>query len=272
MQGYLALSTEANVTAGDVDSDWPPLPELSPADPQTEVKKIRYQAEIQAFLSARQAEAEAQNAEQTADIERQKAAWAAEYVFAQSVHSAYMDVAKAAVERSRSNAELVQKAAAAISSAYAAVLALSFTMSGDKRVALPARGVAPTLFLGLSIVLATSYVAFLKNGDSQPDAESSPMLNVWQMNRRNRFIEWVSDYVHARAHLLRGAVISLGLGVFFLPLPYLDIPTWCAVVAVLLGVVAVIAVSRRAERGPKSAHTSHSELQPRKVDVASHIT
>src|SRR4051812_36422842 len=57
-------------------------------------------------------------------VGRSKAAWASEYTLRQGVQQAYLDVAKASIDRSQTRAQFVQVAAGAIATAYGAILAL----------------------------------------------------------------------------------------------------------------------------------------------------
>jgi hypothetical protein len=129
---------------------------------EVELNKIKYQAQVDEIAANRRNALDGEKRRAEADIALEKADWDAEYQLDAQYHSAVMDVAKAAIERARSGAELVQKSAAAIGTAYAALLALSFSVANNP---LPPRGAIPGIFLGLSIVLSTAYVAFITKPD-----------------------------------------------------------------------------------------------------------
>jgi hypothetical protein len=190
-------------------SKWPQTPNIAKDDPQAEVKKLLYQAQLDAL-----------KAEAQVNIDRQKADWEHEYALDHLVYNAYIEVAKGQVERARAGADFVQKTAAAISSAYVAILGLSFVAA---KTPLPVRGIAPTFFLGLSIFLAAAYLAYI----TKPQEVESPNLGsnnvINQIERRRAFIRWVTSAVISRKYFLQTSIISLGFGVFFLPAPYLNL-------------------------------------------------
>ena len=68
---------------------------------------------------------------------------------AQGREQALLDVAKGTLDRARANADLVQKASAALVPLYTGALALAFSV-GDHP--LPLRGLIPTILLGLAVV------------------------------------------------------------------------------------------------------------------------
>jgi hypothetical protein len=78
------------------------------------------------------------------------------------------------------------------------------------------------VFLGLAIVLATSYLAFLTRGDRTDPPPTSGDWETGQINRLNAFILWTAESVYRRAFLLRASVVSLGIGVALLPVPFIQ--------------------------------------------------
>jgi hypothetical protein len=215
------------------ENRWPTLPEVGKNDPQAEVKKVRYQAELDDVKATQQA-----------DIEREKASWANEYTLRQADLNAYVEVAKGQIERSRAGAQFVQTAAAAISGAYVAILGLSFAVSDELSSPLPARGIAPTIFLGLSIALTTVYLAYLTKPKEVAGAVPQDLLYEMQRERRDAFIRWTKATVLARVKWLQSAVVSLALGVAFLPVAYLPIGNIVVWILVALGVGSALLLPR----------------------------
>src|SRR5262249_49631490 len=105
---------------------------------------------------------------------------------------------------------------------YTAILALSFGVK-DKIEPLPGRGIVPTVFLGLSIALAAAYVSYTKKPVDIIVEPSGGSIPAEQENRRNAFIRWSRAGAISYPYFLRVAVICLGIGIMFLPAPYLDI-------------------------------------------------
>jgi hypothetical protein len=138
----------------------------------------------------------------------------------QAYYQALLDVAKGAIDRSRSAAELVQKAAAAIGTLYVGILGVSFSVSNHH---LPPRGLAPAVFLGIAIILSTAYVAYLTPPEEvslQPLSTSPPER---LQNRLDNFYAVIEATVARKTPWLRAAVVALGLGVVLLPAPFLSL-------------------------------------------------
>jgi hypothetical protein len=230
---------------------WPDPPSVRENDPQAELKKLLYQSQLEvvkgdhaAEIALAKATADAaiedEKREATADLEREKADWANEYAQAQAANSAYLDVAKGALDRGSAKASFVQGAATAISGAYAGVLGLSFAI-GEGR-ALPGRGILPAAFLGIAIVFAAAYVAFITRPEDVRVSPSIGTLPDKQRQRRNSFVRWAGAPMLRRRNLLQASVVSLGVGVGLLPLPYLSISRFLVVLAAIFGAIAVLAV------------------------------
>lgn len=233
-------------TAGDPDQPgndiaWPPYPETIPDDPQLEFKKILYQAQVAAALARYQAARAEATTQAAADTERSQAAWSNEYALAQAVQNAYLDVAKSAIDRAQSRAQFIQTAAAAISTAYAAFLALSFKADSTSPTVqpLPVQGVLATIFLGLAIALATVYLAYLTKHDPVAGLAAAPSLGEYQARRVIAFIQWVTVPILSRVYFLHAAVVSLAVGVALLPVAYVQLSA-TATLALALAATAVI--------------------------------
>ena len=192
--------------------NWPvELPDVQVNDPLAEVKKALLQGQIDML------KVDKQHA-----IDTEKAFWDNEYKLAEAVQNAYLDVAKGQLERSNSAAEFVQKAASAIATVYTGILGLSFAVGQGKLVPLPSRGVAAAVFLGTSIFLATAFRAYITKPAGTVEENSGDLIPDIQRSRRNTFIEWAQRGPLSRELLLQMSVISLGIGVMCLPLPYIE--------------------------------------------------
>lgn len=202
--------------------DWPDLPELQLNDPEAEVKKVLLQGQVDVYKLERQYELDAAKLEQQENIEKAKALWDNEYKLLQAVHNAYFEVAKGQLDRAASSAEFVQRAAAAIATIYSSVIGLSFIVNQTIKAPLPPTGIVPAFFLGLSIVLATAFRAYIAGPNSIQEPADIGLIPERQRARRNTFIEWARSSPLARRYFLQAAVVSLGVGVCLLPLPYLQ--------------------------------------------------
>jgi len=141
-------------------------------------------------------------------------------------------------------------AASAIGTIYTAILALAFGLSGANGTKIPPtiltiKGAIPALFLGLSIVLAAVYLSYITQAHSVQAPPSDVLPIELMFEERNTFIRWTTAAVLNRAQWLHSAVISLGLGVIFLPVAFLDINNIIVLIAVLLGLVAILLIPNR---------------------------
>lgn len=127
------------------------------------------------------------------------------------------DVTKGSVDRVRSAAEVVQKAAAAVGTIYAAALGLSFS-AADRP--LPAHALVPALFLGAALASSTVYLAFLTPGDMLVEEHSSGVTRVGARQRFRFFLRWTNAIAQQRATWLRVSVLALSVGVAALPMPF----------------------------------------------------
>lgn len=129
------------------------------------------------------------------------------------------DVAKGSVDRSRAAADVVQKAAAAVGTIYAAALGVSFSSTDQ---ALPARGLVPAVFLGIAVTSSTVYLAFVTRGRADTEEPSSAITRPGAQIRFQFFLRWTNAIVGRRLGWLRAAVVALGVGVATLPAPFVQ--------------------------------------------------
>lgn len=212
---------------------WPPLPDAQANDPQLELKKLRYQAQLQTVT-----------AQYEAIIERDKTVRTHYEALDQAVYTAYLDVAKGHLDRVQARAQFVATAASAIGGVYAAVLGLSFSIGKEINRPLPIRGLASTIFLGLSIVLATAYLAYITRAEPIVGAPVPSLRSQQLHEERNTFIQWTSEAVLRRIYWLQSSVISLGLGVLFLPVAFLQIQDTIVWIGVAIGVLIALLFPR----------------------------
>jgi hypothetical protein len=134
-------------------------------------------------------------------------------------HTTLRDMAKSAASRVDTLAQLVQTAAGAIVTLYTGVLALVFAAGGTE---LPLRALIPAVFLGLAVVLAAAYAAFLTPiDDTLFVPRSRPRENA--MRQTQAIQRYVRIRNNTRVRAIRSAVVSLGLGVLFLPAAFVAI-------------------------------------------------
>jgi hypothetical protein len=133
-----------------------------------------------------------------------------------------IETSAGAIQRSRDSATFLQGASAAIAALYSGALGLVF-VAGDNP--LPARGLAATLFLGLAVVLAAAYIAFLTRsaGVVEPEFVSKDTSFTRMLAQASVFHQWTNNVVREREGFLRASVVSLGVGVALLPMAFVQI-------------------------------------------------
>jgi len=211
--------------------------------PAAERAKGVFQAQVEVVAAAMKAEHERENETYKADLARRNAreaeSAAAEEAAVESDRSiasaeraadlanlaafyqGLSNLAVGAVERARAGAEVVQKASAAIVTLYTGILAFVF-VAGDNP--LPARGVLAPVFLGLAVVLSTGYLAYLDAGrDATPGPAVVAGTEPKVIERLNSTITAASKIATRRSYALRASVISLGVGLVYIALPFMTI-------------------------------------------------
>lgn len=191
---------------------------------EAEARHARSLEVLKAELALEKASVEHELAESAALAEADREAAAAEdsadRASSASYVAAVMEVAKGSHERTRSSAEFVQKAATAIFGLYTGALTLSFSVTAAP---LPVRGILPSVFLGLSVVLASAYLAYLTRGGAVPDPEHARGREQAELERARTYVTWTRDSTMVRVWMLRASVIALAVGTIVLPLPFLTL-------------------------------------------------
>jgi hypothetical protein len=235
--------------------EWPETPDVSENDPQANVKLELYKAQLDMIRANHQAGIDLEKERLKTEVDLQTADYANEYATFQEVYKGYIEVAKGGIDRSLQRADFVQKVAAAIGTVYVGIVALSFSI--EKDAALPVTGMIPTIFLGLSFFLAAIFVSYITQPGTMEEEPSNGTLRGSQISRRNNFILWTRRTTMRRGYFLQASVISLGISIFFLPVPYLstDIDIWWLVgIGILLTFLIPIVV-----------HISQKDLQEKKT-------
>jgi len=157
------------------------------------------------------------------EIARAAAERAADQAVAQEFYKGIIEVAKGSIDRSRASAEFVQKAAGAIAVIYAGVLGVAFSVAERP---LPTRGVIPAIFLGLSIVFATSFIAWLPNLEAEArwaTKDESPPGTPLKDRLAVLFIRWNRRTAVHRRKWLRAGVVALAAAIALLPAAFIPI-------------------------------------------------
>lgn len=205
---------------------WPDIPAISKDDPQAEVKKELYIAQLNYIKAKYEADIELEKAKRTELENQKKAQYDNHYAKTQEIYKGYIEVAKGSIDRSIQRADFVQKVAAAVATVYTGVLAFTFAPDASEKIStkLTLSGIIPPVFFGLSFFLSAAYVSFLtRPGDIKIEYLGSS-LSAGELSEQNTFISWNKAAVLSRMHLLQASIVSLGIGILLLPIPYMGIP------------------------------------------------
>lgn len=134
------------------------------------------------------------------------------------LHKSLGTLVSASIERSRDGAKFVETAAAALGTIYTGILAFSFAA---KDAPLPGRGLYAAIFLGIAIVGASFYLAFIQQIKPIGRVEYRGSRPEDQWRRTEYLGAWTGAVVKNRAWALRTAVVALAFGVMFMPLAFL---------------------------------------------------
>lgn len=161
------------------------------------------------------------------DDARDDAAVAAETALVKSVHDAYVAVTSSSLDRALTRANFVTAAAGTITTVYTATLAFTFGKTDPKTgkviTAFTPAALIPALFLGLALFLVVVYAAMIRKtiavGPLLPTGVGGQVAEL----RLITFMKWCFGGVLARRWALHAGIVSFGLGVATLPVPFVDL-------------------------------------------------
>lgn len=222
---------------------WPDLKEAEAdgAAATLDLRKALFQGKIDAAKATYQATLDAEKAEDAAAAEWGKADTDAYYAKLQLVYAAYIDTAKASIERVQSRAIYINTAATAISALYTGLLGFRFVKDVNDKVAatMPVRGITPVIFFGLAIALATFYLSFISARTDKTRVKTAGIYADDLEYEMNGYLSWVKQIVEPRLSFLRGAVISLAWGVVTLPVAFISFGRWWPGIAVAFALALI---------------------------------
>jgi len=153
--------------------------------------------------------------------EERKAIRDAERALNQSFVTGTIEVAKGAITRAQEGAKTVQVTAAAVGTAYTAILGVAFSAADNP---LPARGAIAPIFLGATVVLAMVYLAFLTRTNETvavPDPDPDDLTKT-TVGLANAFVSWNRTGALERRYWLRASVVMFGFSLVFLAAPFIN--------------------------------------------------
>ncbi len=142
------------------------------------------------------------------------------------INKAYLDRATKIAESYVERAKLLQAAAVAIATIYTGLLGYVYATAdnadGQDRM-LSVAGIIPTVFLAAAIAFSMAFTSFLAPVASGTQYTLSPRYEVDVYLRRNAYVAWTLRLRLWRVALLQLSVLSLALGVGFLPVAFMDL-------------------------------------------------
>lgn len=181
---------------------------------ERELRKLSRQQDLDLAKLDREHANARDTAEDAATTELQKSRWQAELELGKAFHEKLGELAVGSIERSRDSAKYIQTAAAWIATLYTGLLALVFSVTDNP---LPIRGAYAAAFLGLAVALAAAYLAFITKPDKVKPYEGGGSLTELQLNRTAYLFRFVNATVGDRRWAIRASVVSLAIGVAFIP-------------------------------------------------------
>lgn len=156
-----------------------------------------------------------------------------------AIQQAYLDTAKAKLDRTAAAADFVTKAAGGIGTVYTGLLALAYSVSSNTPNPLPPRALAPAILLSAAFLLSVVNVSFIRSTSRSfnplPVAETADD----QAARLIAFLQWIERRTSRRLWALRSAVVALGASVILLPLPFVSLSSGWLTVLIAVTMSAV---------------------------------
>jgi hypothetical protein len=191
-----------------------------------------------------------------------------------AIQQAYLDTAKAKLDRTAAAADFVTKAAGGIGTVYTGLLALAYSVSSTTPHPLPARALAPAILLAAAFLLSVVNASFIRSTSHSfnplPVAETADD----QAARLIAFLTWIERRASRRLWALRSAVVALGASVILLPLPFISLSSgWLtALIAVTMSTVGLYLLVELALQGRAAYRSRHPKPPPPEKPVPDALT
>jgi hypothetical protein len=164
---------------------------------------------------------------------------AAETALLSALHTAYIEICKSSLDRSVKRAEFLTATIGAVATTYTTLLGINYAVANGKP--LPERAMLPVIFLGIALLLAAVYVAFLRKTVTARRLLPTSVGGQVAEERLKTFMEWTFAGVLSRTWALRTAIVSFAVGVALLPLPFVAISNHTGAALAVVGGIVVLA-------------------------------
>jgi hypothetical protein len=153
-----------------------------------------------------------------ADVDR-----ASEAALLKAVHDAYLATAQGSLERATTRVNILTGAIASVTTLYTALLALVYAAEPGKGSALTADALIPALFLGCALFLVAIYAALFRRTKLTQSYLPTGIGGKIAETRMLNFVAWCSTAIMARAWAIHAGIVSFGLGIATLPIPFIEL-------------------------------------------------
>jgi hypothetical protein len=229
----------------------PPVPPVpSEKDPDLKLITAQYQAQLDAWTDRwkQQTSNDVTEAARRSTLSVTRTALSAtrsdtdradEAILVKAMHDAYIQVSSSSLDRAMTRVNVVTAAVASVTTVYTGLLALVYAASSSATKPLPGAAIMPAFFLGLALFLVSVYAALFKR-----TVGVSPLLPTGTGGqiveyRLVTFMRWCNAGVLERSWALHAGIVSLGVGVVTLPVPFVKLHGWEQLVLLALGLVLV---------------------------------
>jgi hypothetical protein len=169
------------------------------------------------------------------------------------IQAAYIAVAQGSLDRANTRVNVLTTAIAAVTTLYTGLLALVYAAEPGKGQHLAATGIIPAIFLGCALLLVTVYAAMFKSTITQNSLIATSIGGNVASQRLIDFITWCTATVTARIWALHAGIVSFGVAIATLPLPFSKIDSGSQWLIATVG-IAVVTITAVVVAG---SHVSH---------------
>lgn len=210
-------------------TDQPDLADDVPDGDKKDHRKSRYDNWLEAWLE-RWKEQWTANATQLALEEtRDDTRIATEQASLKAIEDAYIATAQSSLDRALTRMNVVTASVSAVIGIYTALLAYVYTTAntatgGTNQPSpspLTSEALIPALFLGSSLLLVTIYAALFRSKTTVGPLLPTGVGGLVREMRLATYMKWCFAGVLARRWALHAGIVSLGLGIATLPIPFL---------------------------------------------------
>lgn len=210
---------------------------------QSAAVKARYEAQLEGWIEDWKLQAaDSTDAVKNAEA-RQDTDYAAETALLKAIHDAYIATTQSSLDRALTRMNVVTASVGAVATIYTGLLALVYAAKSDEGKALTLVGVVPALFLGLALFLVTIYAAMFRRQEDSMSLLPGGIGGKVAEIRLVTFMQWCFGGVWARSWALHAGIVSMGIGLATLPLPFVASPAWLEVTVFVAGLVLVLATA-----------------------------